>query len=1115
MYSRRHRSVLPLLSSYVVSGDSSEAKLSMVTPYAQGGDMYGWIGTAKPSGMPSYPPSMDDDVERTDFILGSMASLSEALAYLHSKIGDRWCGHFDIKPHNILLFKEGESWIWKLSDFGLSDLRSLDDQGTTEEKGTDEYQPPEYHRSTAETQYGPSFDVWSLGCVFLELLTVLVYGWNTNKTRELKKALSQNSRFLFRSSPNIPGWVSHLRQGIQESRITCALDLVSQMLVVDIEHRLYAFDAAIDLMELIQPDMAVEYYRERCQEIMKGQDPSPSFGRFYDPVIRLRDTEYRRQSFVTNRTSCLYEAGWPHRPSLLQHASPESSRNTGEWLTTLPSHYNEMEFYGREEILRKTRLRFENTSHVALVGLGGVGKSHLAYEYASTTRKNAQAAGKSLHTFWVRCRNASAFTESYMDIAKVGGLPIEGRSERKILGAVRKWLLNLGESWIMILDGVEEAKATWLTKWCPFEQGTVPKGRILVTTKSTQVGEDLCFQPSNAVSIDIDSLKVEDGVKLLLEGTGSIGPYDTQEAETLVRRLHLPILIKLISREIRRRGRGGQTISEFANHLLESTELITELRCIDARDPKLSELRAVKRIYTIVFGSHFEIKENDRNIFKMICFFASDSIDRSWIEYDFKKEIAQEAFAFFADRQYIRFINDSPNGSRYATHTLIQGMFQAWMSDRSIDAKHDFWSAHIRVIWMIYRDYRKRKSGNPGNRQTPAHLMKLRYKDHIEEFLKYVNHHDISSLKFNITAADGIITFARWFDFENRTEVGQRLLRLVIDQGIEKDIGRKHELHAQRDLAQSLRTNAAGRTKQETLDSAVREITLAMRKVDEAGDVIDSWKTRREYVHLLCREYDYQAAAAELLKLESLLEKTSKTQRDDHHLLQDLIQCKAKCFFYQGVVDEDTAALEESCLHWRDCIAKLMPLPTTDTVAAKLLGAARSGLVEACLTKMECLGDFVDADKHTQNHGKELGHEAWDICNHMLQARQNRYMKEAREFELHKHVIDARRDFNVTQLRIWLWRADTPGKQIEGIESTVEPLQTILNDYHDIIKLGVRDEDVRITAYYLRDALHSLRNIDGTTGYDGRLSELQHNYDLKPLTSGKSTVSRVIEHDAH
>jgi hypothetical protein len=54
--------------------------------------------------------------------------------------------------------------------------------------------------------------------------------------------------------------------------------------------------------------------------------------------------------------------------------------------------------------------------------------------------------------------------------------------------------------------------------------------------------------------------------------------------------------------------------------------------------------------------------------------------------------------------------------------------------------------------------------------------MKLRYKDHVEEFLKYVDHHGDNLGKFMQNAAEAVVTFARWFDDEGRVEVGQRLL---------------------------------------------------------------------------------------------------------------------------------------------------------------------------------------------------------------------------------------------------------------------------------------------------------------------------------------------------
>ena len=1121
MYNRRHRFILPLLSSFIVAGESSEAIVSMIIPYAQGGDMYGWIGTAKPSEFPLYPPSMDDNVEREDFIFKSMASLSEALAYLHSKIEGQWCGHFDIKPHNILLFQEGDAWVWKMSDFGLSHMKSSDDQGTIGEIGTDEYQPPEYHKSPIDTKHGPSFDVWSLGCVFLELLMVLVHGWTTDKKREMKKILSPNSKFLFRAPQNVSQWASHVGRETPGSRISCALKIILQMLTVEIKDRIHAFDAAIDLLELTQPDMPIEVYREKCSEITKGQDPSPSLAHFYDPVMRIRgDVEFRGEHFTNSRIQCLYDARWPPRPSLPPCAVPDFSHTGAESLTTIPSHYQEEYFYGRKQMLDSIGFHYAYTRHVALVGLGGVGKSHLAYEFASRERKSALVAGKSLHTFWVSCRNESAFTNSYVSIAKVSGIALQGRSERKIQRAVREWLLNLDESWIMVLDGVEDANAAWSTKWCPFEQGSKPKGRFLITTRSTQVGEQLCYQPHNVLPVHIDSLEIEDSVKLLLQGTGQIGPYDARDATRLVSMLYLPTLIKLISQEIRHRGQGGQTISSFADQLSSRQELIAELRQIDARDPKINELKAVKRIYDLVFGSHFKNHIARRDIFKVICFFANDSIDRKWMEFEFGKEAAQEAFTFFADHQYIRF-NDEPGGSRYTTHTLVQSIFQAWMSDRSANVKRDFWSAHIRALWMIYHDYRQsrsksRASERHGNRQTPAHLVKLRYKDHVEEFLKYVDHHELSSLKFNKTAADAVITFARWFDHENRTEVGQRLLRLVIDQGIKDDTGRRSECQARRDLVQSFTISAAGRTKNDVLNSALREYTLALRAALETGDPVTLWKTRRESIYLHCRIGDYQAATAELTKLESLIPEIPKAQIDSHRLYLDLAQCKAKCFFTQGVENKDTAALENSRYHWQDCISQITSSGTVDTEAAKSLERAKGGLASSCLAKMKHLGAFVDANTQIQAYGKDLGNEAWDIYDSILQTRESRYMAEAREFELHKHVVDARRDFHAAQLQIWLWRADSAVKQIIAVKDVIKPLRDVLNDYVNVIGLDKRDEDVRTTAYYLRDGLSFLRDNDkGITNYDEELSSLVHEYDLRWGPLSEFTDFTIISHDSH
>ncbi|XP_047317845.1 cyclin-dependent kinase C-2-like [Impatiens glandulifera] len=74
--------------------------------------------------------------------------------------------HRDIKGSNLLIDNEG---ILKLADFGLARSFSNDHNGNlTNRVITLWYRPPELLLGT--TRYGPAVDLWSVGCIFAELL---------------------------------------------------------------------------------------------------------------------------------------------------------------------------------------------------------------------------------------------------------------------------------------------------------------------------------------------------------------------------------------------------------------------------------------------------------------------------------------------------------------------------------------------------------------------------------------------------------------------------------------------------------------------------------------------------------------------------------------------------------------------------------------------------------------------------------------------------------------------------------------------------------------------------------------------------------------------------------
>jgi len=74
--------------------------------------------------------------------------------------------HRDIKGSNLLVNNEG---ILKVADFGLANFCSTSHrQPLTSRVVTLWYRPPEL--LLGATDYGPSVDLWSVGCVFAEVL---------------------------------------------------------------------------------------------------------------------------------------------------------------------------------------------------------------------------------------------------------------------------------------------------------------------------------------------------------------------------------------------------------------------------------------------------------------------------------------------------------------------------------------------------------------------------------------------------------------------------------------------------------------------------------------------------------------------------------------------------------------------------------------------------------------------------------------------------------------------------------------------------------------------------------------------------------------------------------
>ncbi|TGO83816.1 hypothetical protein BPOR_0589g00030 [Botrytis porri] len=122
---------------------------------------------------PILPSDHPTHIKRTETALGFLQQLmgcvTEALLYVH----DKGIRHRDLKPKNILL-SPGRVY---LADFGIArDVKDSDNSITCGRYGTASWIAPEVY--DGEYHHMSSADVFSLGCIFLNIATVL-YGDST------------------------------------------------------------------------------------------------------------------------------------------------------------------------------------------------------------------------------------------------------------------------------------------------------------------------------------------------------------------------------------------------------------------------------------------------------------------------------------------------------------------------------------------------------------------------------------------------------------------------------------------------------------------------------------------------------------------------------------------------------------------------------------------------------------------------------------------------------------------------------------------------------------------------------------------------------------------------
>ncbi len=169
-------------------------------------------------------------------------------------------------------------------------------------------------------------------------------------------------------------------------------------------------------------------------------------------------------------------------------------------------------FTGREHILARLHAVLSGEQIVAvsqtraISGLGGIGKTQTALEYAY------RYADEYDLVLWVRADSREALVGQLAGLATHFGLSNYAEADQQRLAqAVKRWLETQEEQvWLLIFDNVDDIPL--VTEFLP----TRGNGAVLLTTRLHAVGKHMR-------RIELDKLSLEEGMQFLLGRMGSAG----------------------------------------------------------------------------------------------------------------------------------------------------------------------------------------------------------------------------------------------------------------------------------------------------------------------------------------------------------------------------------------------------------------------------------------------------------------------------------------------------------------------------------------------------------------------------------------------------------------
>ncbi|PVH99304.1 TPR-like protein [Periconia macrospinosa] len=336
-------------------------------------------------------------------------------------------------------------------------------------------------------------------------------------------------------------------------------------------------------------------------------------------------------------------------------------------------------------------------SRLALVGLGGLGKSQIAVEHSYRTREKSPGTW----IFWIHASSTERFVEGYRKIAERVKIPRWNEMDTDILTVVCNWLSDeTNGRWLMIIDNADDlevftsrsARGTGFQE--QFAAGTTPtllemipqstNGSILVTSRSRDVAFRLTGDYADIIKVPpMDQEHALTLLQNLLKGGVKSSSQERKDAEELVEALDLiPLAISQAAAYISQRAPRA-TVSTYLRDLQKGGQDRTKLLQIDLGDARRdgTASNSVIATWQISFKHIHEERPSATRLLSLMCLFNWQGIPETLLR-DCYKDSDDDLADFEDDLNVLlcySLVAMDVDGCHFRMHRLVQFSTIKWL----------------------------------------------------------------------------------------------------------------------------------------------------------------------------------------------------------------------------------------------------------------------------------------------------------------------------------------------------------------------------------------------------------------------------------------------------